>query len=152
MLKIRSEYFGPLVLEQNRIWLILAAVLAIGVVFFGLHDAGIILGILGALVVLFGLTYRWRRISNFIILFFSSFLGIIFLAFLDEMVVRPFVRLLGGPEAVNGTGFEVFNQIISLIMLFFGVAGLFTGFFGTVILAVIRLAGLLNRHKNEADT
>lgn len=138
--------------QRNRISLILAAVLVIGVFFFGLHDTGLILGILAAMVILIGLTYRWRRTRNFIILFFSSFFGIILLAFLDEEVVKPFVHLIGGAGAVNGRGFEVFNQIVSLFMLFFGTAGLIVGFFGTIIVGILRLLGLRNKRRTEANT
>jgi hypothetical protein len=138
--------------QRSRVSLIIAAVLVMGVIFFGLHDVGIVLGILMATVLMFELTRRWRRIRNFIILFISSFLGIVFLAFLDVEVVKYFVPLLGGAGAVNGKGFQVFNQIVSLIILFFGTAGLITGFLGTVILGLWRLAGLRKRRKTEANT
>jgi hypothetical protein len=138
--------------HRSRISLLIAAVLIIGVIFAGLHDIGIVLGILAAMVILIELTRRWRRIRNFIILFFASFLGIIYLSFLDEAVVKPFVRLLGGAGAVSGTGFDVFNQIISLIILFFGTAGLITGFLGAIILGVWRLVTLVNRHGTADNT
>jgi hypothetical protein len=138
--------------QRSRISLIIAAVLAIGVVFFGLHDVGIVLGILAGMVIIIELTRRWRRIRNFIILFFASFFGIVLLSFLDEELVKRFVILIGGAGAVNSQGFDVFNQIISLIILFFGIAGLIIGFFGTIILGVWHLVALIKRGKTEANT
>jgi hypothetical protein len=139
--------------QRSRVSLIIAAVLAIGIVFFGLHDVGIVLGILMAMVIMIELTRRWRKTRNFIILFIASFLGIIFLSFLDEQVVKPFVRLVGGDGAVNGKGFDIFNQIISLIILFFGVAGLITGFIGTIVMGIWRLVALVkNKGKTAANT
>jgi hypothetical protein len=138
--------------RRSRIALIIAGLLAIGVVFAGLHDVGIVLGILAAMVIVFEVTRRWRRIRNYIILFFASILGIIFLAFLDEGMVKPVVRFLGGTGAVNSAGFEVFNQIISLIILFFGVACLLTGVFGTIVLGVWRLARLRKKPAAPAGT
>jgi hypothetical protein len=138
--------------RRSRISLVLFIFLVIGVVFAGLHDVGIVLGILAGMVIMIELSRRWRRIRNFIILFLASFFGIILLSFLDAGVVKPFVRLLGGTGAVRGTGFEVFNQIISLIILFFGTAGLIAGFFGTIILGILRLVLWRNRHRTEANT
>jgi accessory gene regulator protein AgrB len=138
--------------RKHRISFVLFLLLAVGVVFAGLHDTGIVLGILAAMILIIEMSRRWRRIRNFLILFAASFLGIIFLAFLDEAVVKPMVRFLGGAAAVNGTGFEVFNQIISLIILFFGVAGLITGLLGAFVLVIVRLVMLRNRPKTEART
>jgi hypothetical protein len=138
--------------HRSRISLIIAAVLFIGVIIFGLHDVGIVLGIMMAMVIMIELTRRWRRVLNFIILFFASFLGIVLLSFLDEEVVKRFTLLLGGAGAANATVYEVFNQIISLIILFFGTAGLITGFFGTIILSIWRLVTLINRHRPASHT
>jgi hypothetical protein len=138
--------------RRSRISLIIAGLLAIGVVFAGLHDVGIVLGILAAMVIVFEMIRHWRRIRNYIILFFASVFGIVFLAFIDEGVVKPIVRFVGGNGAVNSAGFEVFNQIISLIMLFFGVACLLIGFFGTIAMAVWRLARLRKKPLPRPET
>jgi ABC-type multidrug transport system fused ATPase/permease subunit len=120
--------------RKGRISWVLVALLVLSVIFFGLHDVGLILGITAAIVIMIELTHRWRRAWNFIILFFTTFLGIILLSFLDVEVVKPFVRLFGGADAVNETGFQVFNHIVSLSILFFGAAGLIVGFFGALVL------------------
>jgi hypothetical protein len=138
--------------RRSRISLIIAGLLAIGVVFAGLHDTGIVLGILAAMVIVFEIVRRWRRIRNFIILFFASVFGIVFLAFLDEGIVKPVVGFLGGPGAVKSAGFEVFNQIVSLVMLFFGVACLLTGFFGTIVMAAWHLARLRKKPVPHPET
>jgi uncharacterized BrkB/YihY/UPF0761 family membrane protein len=138
--------------KRRRISLIIALVLLIGVIIFGLHDIGIVLGILMGMVIMIELARRWRRIKNFIILFFSCVFGIALLSFLDEEVIKPFVLLIGGTGAVDSRGFEIFNQLVSLIILFFGVAGLLTGFFGTIIIGIRRLVNLINKRGREANT
>jgi hypothetical protein len=138
--------------QRHRISTVLFIVLVIGVIIAGLHDVGIVMGILAGMVIMIDLSHRWRRIRNFVFLFLTSFFGIIFLSFLDEGVVKPIVSFLAGSGAVNGTGFELFNQIISLAILFFGTAGLITGFFGVFILGVFRLVVWRNTRRTEADT
>ncbi len=139
-------------LHRHRIALVLVVLLVIGVVFAGLHDVGVVLGILAAGVILVEIARGWRRIRNFILLFLGSFFGIIFLSFLDVGVVKPLVRLIGGEGAVSGAGFEVFNQIVSLIVLFFGTAGLITGFLGAVVLGIWRLVNLFNKRGTADNT
>jgi hypothetical protein len=153
MQKIK-EWFSSLgrVCRRSRISLIIAVVLILGVIIFGLHDVGIVLGILAAIVILVELTRRWRKIRNFIMLFVASFLGMILLSFLDVEVAKPLFRFLGGFGAENGAGFQVFNQVVSLIILFFGVAGLLTGFWGAAILCIWRVVLLIKRRKIESKT
>jgi hypothetical protein len=139
-------------LHRHRIAFVLVVLLVIGVVVAGLHDVGIVLGILTAEVILVEFFRRWRRIRNFIFLFLASFFGIILLSFLDAGVVKPLVRLLGGTAAVNGTGFEVFNQIVSLFVLFFGTAGLITGLLGAAVLGIWRLVDLINKRGTADNT
>ena len=136
--------------HKSRVSIIIVMLLALGVIIAGLHDVGIVMGILAAAVILVEMTRRWRRTRNFIIMFFASFLGMIFLSFMDIEVVKPLVYFIGGEGAASRTVFEVFNQVISLIILFFGLAGLLTGFFGTIITGTINLVALVKRRKNEA--
>jgi hypothetical protein len=138
--------------RSHRIAVIAFAVLGTGVVFAGLHDIGIVMGIAAAMVLIIELTRRWRRIRNFIILFIGAVVGMIFLAFLDEGVVKPVVVFIGGQAALATAPFEIFNQVISLVMLFFGVACVLTGFFGTIVLAIWRLVQLVGRHDVTGDT
>ena len=137
--------------KRSRVSLIIAAVLVIGVVFFGLHDVGIILGYLATTIVMVELTRRWRRIRKFIILLFASFFGMIFLAFLHEVVVSPLVSLFTGASADNNPGFRIFSDAVSLIILFIGPVGMFIGFSGAIILGILHLAGLRKRRKTEAN-
>ena len=138
--------------HKSRVSIIIVMLLALGVIIAGLHDVGIVMGILAAAVILVEMTRRWRRTRNFIIMFFASFLGMIFLSFLDIEVVKPLVYFIGGEGAASRTVFEVFNQVISLIILFFGLAGLLTGFFGTIITGTVNLVTLVKRRKNEVKT
>ena len=138
--------------RKSRVSIIIVVLLAFGVIIAGLHDVGIVMGILAAAVILVEMTRRWRRTRNFIIMFAASFLGMIFLSFLDIEVVKPLVYFIGGEGAVSRTVFDVINQVISLIILFFGLAGLLTGFFGTIITGTVNLVTLVKRRKNEAKT
>lgn len=85
-------------------------------------------------------------------MFLISFFGIIFLSFIDVDVVKPAVRFLGGPGAETGSGFVIFNQIVSLVILFFGTAGLVTGFIGTVVLSIWRLVSYIDKLGAARDT
>jgi len=138
--------------RKSRVSIIIVVLLAFGVIIAGLHDVGIVMGILAAAVILVEMTRRWRRTRNFIIMFAASFLGMIFLSFLDIEVVKPLVYFIGGEGAVSRTVFDVINQVISLIILFFGLAGLLTGFFGTIITGTVNLVTLVKRRKNEVKT
>jgi hypothetical protein len=136
--------------RKSRVSIIIVVLLAFGVIVAGLHDVGIVMGILAAVVILVEMTRRWRRTRNFIIMFFTSLLGMAFLSFLDIEVVKPLVYFIGGEGAASRTVFDVFNQVISLIILFFGLAGVLTGFFGTIITGAVSLVALVKRRKNEA--
>jgi hypothetical protein len=136
--------------RRSRISLIIAAVLVIGVIFIGLRDVGIILGYLATTIVMVELTRRWRRIRNFTILLFASFFGIIFLAFLHEVVVLPLISLLLGAGALDSLGFYIFSDAVSLIILFIGPVGMFIGFLGAIVLGVFRLVSLGKKRKTEA--
>ena len=138
--------------QRSRISLVVAALLVIAVVFIGLHDVGMILGYLATAIVMLELTRRWRKTRYFVILFCASFLGIIFLAFLHEVVVAPLVSLFTGTAANESLGFRIFSDVISLVMIFIGVMGMVIGLAGTVILGIIRLIWLRNRGKPEANT
>ena len=133
--------------QRGRISLIIAAALVVAIVFVGLHDVGIILGYIAATLIMVEVTRRWRRIRNFIVLFFSSFFGMILLAFLHEEVVAPLIGLVTGAAAQENLGFRIFSDAVSLVILFFGPVGLFIGFIGTVALSVWRLAALVKRRK-----
>ncbi len=131
--------------HRSRIALVIFFLLVIGIIFAGLHDTGIVLGILAGLVIMIEISRKWRRIRSFIFMLLISFFGIIFLSFIDVDVVKPAVRFLGGPGAETGSGFEIFNQIVSLVIVFFGTAGLVTGFLGTVILSIWRLISYIDK-------
>ena len=138
--------------QRSRISLVVAALLVIAVIFIGLHDVGLILGYLATTIIMVELTRRWRKIRNFVILFFASFLGMILLAFLHEEVVSPLVSLFTGADADMSLGFRIFSDVVSLVMIFIGVMGIVIGIAGTIILGILRLVGLKNRHRTEANT
>jgi hypothetical protein len=137
--------------RERRISIIVVALLIIGIVFAGLHDVGIVLGYLAATVIFVEITRRWRKIRNFVILFFTSILGMVFLSFLHEEVAVPLVSMLLGPGALESTGFRIFSDAVSLVILFFGPAGSFVGFTGALALGVIHLISSRKKPKTEAD-
>ena len=125
--------------RTTRILLAVFGVLVICVVFIGLaNETGIILGWLAAAALLLSIAHRWRKTWYFIILLFASFLGAIFLSFLYMEIAQPLAELTGGVDAVQSTGWRVFHVIISNIILLFAPTGIVIGFFGTIVLLVIR--------------
>jgi len=121
-------------------------VLVIGVVFIGLDNApGIILGWLATTVLITELTRRWRKVRNFLILGFSSFVGAILLSFLHEVVVYPLVSILGGDAALQSRALDVFHEAISLLILFITPVGMFIGVVGAVVLVILRLIALWSK-------
>jgi hypothetical protein len=139
--------------RATRVLLVLFLLLVISVIFVGLDNTvGFGIGFLAATVLAIELTRRWRRIRNFVILFVASFFGSIFLSFLHEEVVYPLAGFIGGLPVVNSTPMNIYHDITSGIILFFGTAGVLVGFFGGIILAVSRLVALVNRKRVPRGT
>jgi hypothetical protein len=137
----------------TRILLAVFCVLVICVVFIGLDNApGIILGWLATAVLLTELTRRWRKVRNFLILGFASFVGAIFLSFLHEVVVYPLAGIIGGAGALQSRALGVFHEAISLIILFFSPVGIFIGILGAITLVILRLIMLLNKRSVSSNT
>ena len=122
--------------------------LVICVVFIGLaNETGIILGWLAAATLLLSIAHRWRKTWYFLILLFASFLGAIFLSFLYVEIAQPLAELVGGVDAVQSAGWRVFHVIISNIILLFAPTGIVIGFFGTIVLLVIRSVEFLKKER-----
>ena len=135
----------------TRVLLFLFAVLAICVIFVGLDNpTGIILGWLATATLLAELTRRWRKIRNFLILLFASFIGAIILSFLYMEVALPFAEWIWGIDAPQSTPWRIFHVIISNIILLLTPVGIFVGIVGTIWLVILRLVAL--RHRARTDT
>jgi len=81
-----------------------------------------------------------------------AFLGSIFLSFLHQEVVYPLAGFIGGTEVVNSTPLNLYHDITSGIILFFGPVGILVGFFGTIVLAIFRFITLINGKSATRDT
>jgi len=138
--------------QRTRFSLIIAGVLVIVIIFVGLHDLGIVLGYVATIIVMLDLTRRWRKPLNFIILCVASFLALVLLAFLHEVVVIPLVTFIFGNGALSSPGLRIFSDTVSLIMLFICPMGFLIGFFGALVSGVFQLVTLLQSRKTEADT
>lgn len=138
--------------QRYHLSLVLAGLLIICIVFIGLHDRGMILGYIATTIILLELTYRWRKIRYFFILSLASFLGSIFLSFLHEVVVSPLVRIMLGAGALNSTGFHVFSDAVSLIIIFFGLMGVVIGIAGMAALGIFRVISLITRDRTADST
>jgi hypothetical protein len=139
--------------KLTRILLIIFVVLVICVAFMGLDNAtGLATGWVATLTLLAIWTYRWRKIRYFLILGVASFAGIIFLAFLHEEVVYRLARWIGGADAPESVPLEIYHQITSLIIFFFGPMGIFAGIVGAAVLFIIRLKTLLHTKKVHENT
>ena len=98
-----------------------------------------VLGYLATTVLFVAMTYTWRKIRNFIILFFVSLLGIFFLSFLYMEVIYRFAYVIGGVNALQSTFIIVINMIISNVILFAGPVGMLVGIVGSLVLFVRRI-------------
>ncbi len=128
-------------------------VLVISVVFVGLDNApGIILGWLATTVLLTELTRRWRKVRNFLILGFASFIGAILFSFIYQVVVYPLAGILGGDAALQSRALDVFHEAISLLILFVTPVGMFIGVVGAVTLVILRLITLLSKKSVSSGT
>jgi hypothetical protein len=143
-------------IHLSRVTCILLAVfcvLVISVVFVGLDNApGIILGWLATTVLITELTRRWRKVRNFLILGFASFVGAILLSFIYQVVAYPLAGILGGDAALQSRALDVFHEAISLLILFVTPVGMFIGVVGAVTLVILRLIALLSKKSVSSGT
>ena len=137
-MKKTGEIFKMTVQAFRRYHLLLAVagILIISVVFYGLHDRGMIIAYCATAIIMFEITYRWRQLKYFLWLALGAFFSSIFLSFLHEVVVIPLVRMFLGSRALNGLGFRIFHDAVSLWILFPGIMGLLTGIFGMIALGI----------------
>lgn len=138
--------------QRYHLSLVLAALLIICIVFIGLRDRGMILGYIATTIIMLELTHRWRKIRYFFILSLASFLGSIFLSFLHEVVVSPLVRIMLGAGALNSTGFHIFSDTVSLIIIFIGLMGIVIGIAGMAALGIFRIINLITRDRTAHST
>ena len=139
--------------RTTRILMIVFVILVICVVFMGMDNVtGLATGWLATLTLLAALTYRWRKIRYFLFLSAGSFLGAVLLSFLHEEVVYPLTEWIGGTEALQSTGIEIYHQITSLIIFFFGPMGIIGGIIGAAVLFFIRLKTLISTKKVPENT
>ena len=137
----------------TRLLLGLFLALAFATIIVGLDNpVGIMLGWAGVAALVAELTRRWRRVRNFIILFFVSLFGMLILSFIHEEVVYPLVGIIGGARALESPALDIYSEVTSLVILFFGPVGLFVGFTGGIVLLVMRLAGRRKRRGHTGDT
>ena len=123
--------------------LIVFGLLLVSAVIVGTDNVtGIVLGYLATLVIMAEWTRRWRKIRYFILLAVVSVFGIVFLAFLHEVIAYPFALMLFGSGLVENTGWTVFHVVVSLLISFVGVVGIFIGIVGAASLGIWRLCNL----------
>jgi hypothetical protein len=154
MMKIKAKLSALIRIPKlTRLLLAVFCVLVISVVFVGLDNApGIVLGWLATAALLTELTRRWRKVRNFLILGFASFVGAIFLSFLHEVVVYPLAGIIGGASALQSRSLGVFHEAVSLIILFFTPVGIFFGIMGAITLVISRLIMLWSKKSVSSNT
>ncbi|HTY81981.1 MAG TPA: hypothetical protein VMB24_04295 [Dehalococcoidales bacterium] len=151
-MKKALQIFGAIVkaFQRYHLLLVLAGLLIISVIFYGLHDRGMIIAYVATAIIMAEIVYRWRKITYFLWLAVGAFVSSIFLSFLHEVVVIPLVRLLLGGGGLNSFGVRIFHDFVSLWVLFPGIMGIITGLLGMLILAIFKGVGLIsgNRSRN----
>jgi len=132
--------------RTTRVLLALFLALIICIVFVGLDNpTGIILGWVAVTLLLTALVRGWRKIRNFLILLFVSFVGAIVLSFLYMEVALPLTGWFGGTDATQSVPWRIFHVIISDVILLFTPTGIFVGIVGSVWLGISRLSNLRKR-------
>ncbi len=128
--------------RATRILVALCCLFALATVIVGLrHETGYALGFLAAASLYVLLTRRWRSIRAFAILFGVCAAGIVFLSFLYVEVFARLAVLFGGIGVMSSLLMRVPELIITYVIIFGGVTGIFFGLAGTCILGGLRLAG-----------
>ena len=128
-------------------FLLVLVVLVIGLK----NTAGIICGNLAFCMLYIVMTRRWWKIRKFVILFFVALVSVGVLSGLYVEVISRLVVWIGGEEAVNSTGFRVFDFIISNLILLACPSGMFVGLVGASALGIIRLSSII-RKKTASGT
>ena len=123
--------------------------LVLVVLVIGLNNiAGLICGNLAFGMLYIVMTRRWWRIRNYIILFFSTVVGIIALSALYVEVIWRVAVAIGGAGVAENTAFRIIDFIINNLILLAGPSGMLVGLVGAITLGIIRLSTL--RKKKEA--
>lgn len=150
--KIKDKLAAPLrFTRRNRLYLISFVILVLSAILVGLDNpTGIVMGWLAVIILLVAIARRWRKPWYFLILLFGSFLGAIFLSFLDRVVALSIAKWIGGVNADKSAAWHVFDMVISNIILLCAPMGILFGFMGFLITGVFRLFGLI-RHSRAAD-
>lgn len=123
--------------------------LVLVILVIGLNNiAGLICGNLAFGMLYIVMTRRWWRIRNYIILFFSTIVGIIALSALYVEVIWRVAVAIGGAGVAENTAFRIIDFIINNLILLAGPSGMLVGLVGATTLGIIRLSTL--RKKKEA--
>lgn len=132
----------------TRILLALFLALAITVVFLGLDNAaGIITGMIAASMLVIEFTRRWRSIRKFIYLAVGTFVVAVVISGLYMELAGPLALRIGGPDALQGSAWQVFSIILSDTMLLVGPGCIVIGWAGAIVLSTIRFYRWLQKHR-----
>ena len=124
----------------TRILLALFLIFTIAVVIIGLDDVpGFFLGIAAATTITVELTRRWRSIRKFIFLAVGTFFIALTISGLYMELAEPLALHIGGPGALESSGWQIFSVILSDIMLLFGTGCIVVGWCGALVLSIIKL-------------
>ena len=133
--------------------LMMFCVLVISVLFVGLDDVpGYILGYLATTVLFSIVTRNWRTVRRFLILFSVSLIGIIFLSFLHVEVICRIAVMVAGVSVLQSPLLGIIEMIITYVILFAGLVGMFVGIVGVITLGIIRLTVVRSRNSAANST
>ena len=149
MSKIRDKLTALLrIPRRNRLYLLSFVILVLSAILVGLDNpTGIVLGWLAVIILLVAIARRWRKPWYFLILLFGSFLGAIFLSFLDRVVALPLAEWIGGVNATDSVAWRIFHGIVSNIILLAVPMGMILGAVGFLITGAFRLFTLIRRSR-----
>ena len=111
----------------------------ITVLIIGLNSIpGLVIGYLATIALFLTVARKWRRIRNFVILFFASFLGIFILSFLYVEVIYRLAVTIGGIPALESTWLSIVHLVISDFILLACPIGMLIGIVGVIVLIILK--------------
>jgi hypothetical protein len=105
-------------------------------------DRGVLVAWLGVIILLAGLTRRWRKEWQYFLLIAGSIIGAIILSGLHELVI-------GSANLTQNWWANFFHALVTDIILFFVPVAIIYGIIGTITLFIIRLVTLRKKKVSE---
>ncbi len=105
-------------------------------------DRGVLVGWLAVIILLIGVTRRWRKEWQYLLLIAGAFIGAIILSALHDLVLN------GGSVPQNWWG-NAFHAVITDVILLFTPMAIIYGIIGAITIFIVRLITLGKKKVSE---